>query len=55
MAHTITIDWKLVAALGCTTIGIILATKMTPDMVERVSTHAVDACRDYAVAVKGNC
>ena len=54
MSFVVTLDWKLVVALGGTVVGIIFASKMDADAVERVSTHAVDACKEYAVAVNSN-
>ena len=55
MNFSVTIDWKFVAALGATAVGIIFAVKMEPAAVERVSTHVADACKEYAVAGNGNC
>ena len=31
-------------------VGTIFAVKMDTDAVERVSTHVVDACKEYAIA-----
>jgi hypothetical protein len=50
MNLTVVIDWKFVAALGAATVGIIFATKMNASAAERVSTHVVDACKEYALA-----
>lgn len=50
----VTIDWKFVAALGAAVSGIILASKMDSDAAERVSTHAVDACKECAVAANSS-
>lgn len=55
MNLSITIDWKFVAAFGATALGIILAVKMESEAVERVSIHVADTCKEYAVAVSGNC
>lgn len=55
MYLSVTIDWKFVVALGTTTVGIIFAAKMDSSAVERVSTHAVDAYKEYVIAVSGNC
>jgi len=44
------IDWKFVVSLGVVVIGTIFAVKMDADAAERVSTHAVDACKEYAIA-----
>lgn len=54
MNFSVAIDWKLVAAIGATAVGIIFAVKMESAVVERVSTHIADACKEYAVAVNGN-
>ena len=55
MNFTVTIDWKFVVAFGAAATGIIFATKMDSDAAERVSIHAVDACKAYAVAGNSNC
>lgn len=55
MNKTALIDWKFVAALGAATVGIIFAVKMDAVAVERVSIHAVDAYKEYAIAGNGNC
>ena len=54
MNFVVTIDWKFVVALGASAVGIIFAVKMDADAAERVSTHVVDACKEYAVAGNGN-
>ena len=54
MNFVVTLDWKFVVALGAAIGGIILCAKMEPDAAERVSIHAVDACKEYAIADKGN-
>ena len=50
MNLNVTIDWKLVVALGTTAAAIIFAVKMTDEAAERVSIHAIDACKEYAIA-----
>lgn len=55
MNLTVTIDWKFIVALGTTAVGIIFAIKMDASAAERVSTHAVDAYKEYAIAGNGNC
>ena len=52
MNFVVAIDYKFAVALGATAIGIIFAVKMTPDAVERVSIHVVDACKELAFAVR---
>ena len=54
MSLTVSFDWKVVVALGSAVVGIIFALKMEPDAAERVSTHAVDACKEFAVVGNGN-
>ena len=54
MSFVVTLDWKFVVALGAAVCGIILSAKMEPDAAERVSIHAVDACKEYVVAGNGN-
>ena len=55
MNLNVTIDWKFVVALGTVVVGTMFAVKMDSDAVERVSIHAIDACRDYAVAGNSDC
>lgn len=55
MNLSVTIDWKFVVALGTTAVGVIFAIKMDTFAVESVSTHMVDACKEYAIAVNGSC
>ena len=50
MNLNVTIDWKVVVALGTVTVGIIFAIKMDTDATERVSIHAIDAYKEYAIA-----
>ena len=54
MKFVVTLDWKFVVALGAAIGGIILCAKMEPDAAERVSIHAVDACKGVAVARSSN-
>lgn len=54
MNLNVTIDWKFAVALGGSAIGIIFALKMDSDAAERVSTYAVDACKELMVAGNGN-
>ena len=54
MNFLVTIEWKFVAAIGADVCGIILASKMDCDAAERVSTHAVDACKECAVAANSS-
>ena len=55
MNFIVTIDWKFIVALGVATVGTIFAVKMGPEAAERVSIHAVDACKEYAVATNSDC
>ena len=48
MNFVVTLDWKFVVALGAAVGGVILCAKMEPDAAERVSTHAVDACKELS-------
>lgn len=54
MNVTVTLDWKSFVALGGAVVSVIFALKMDSNAAERVSTHAVDACKEYAVAVTGD-
>ena len=49
MNFVVTIDWKFVVALGVVAIGSIFAAKMDAEAAERVSIHAVDACKELSV------
>ena len=55
MNLNVTIDWKFVVALGTVVVGIIFAVKMDADAAERVSIHAIDACKEYAIAGNSDC
>ena len=55
MSFVVTIDWKFVVALGASAVGTIFAAKMDASAAERVSIHAIDAGKECAVAVNGNC
>lgn len=50
MNLNVTIDWKFVVALGTVVIGSIFALKMDAESAEKVSIHAVDACKECAIA-----
>lgn len=50
MNFVVNIDWKFVVALGTAVCGIILCKKMDRDAAERVSVHAIDTCKEFAVA-----
>ena len=55
MNCTVVLDWKFAAAIGASVVGIIFAVKMNAADAKEVSIHAVDACKEYAVAAIGNC
>ena len=52
MNFNVTVDWKFVGALGVSVVGTIFACKMDSAAAERVSTHAVDAVKEFAMAKK---
>lgn len=54
MNLVVEINWKFVVAVGAVVVGIIFASKMDADAAERVSTKAVDACKELVVAGNGN-
>ncbi len=54
MNLTVILDWKSFIALGGAVALVIFASKMDCAAAERVSTHAVDACKEYAGAVIGD-
>lgn len=51
MNFTVTIDWKLVVALGVSAVGLVFASKMESSAAERVSSRAVDAIKEYAMTL----
>lgn len=55
MNFAVTIDWKFVVALGAATVGTIFAVKMDASAAERVSIQAIEAVKEFAVAVNSNC
>ena len=55
MNCTVTINWQTVLALGAVAVVTIFAVKMDDAAAERVSIHAIDTCKEYAVALNGNC
>ena len=55
MNCTVILDWKFAVALGAAVVGIIFATKMSDTDAKEVSIHAIDACKEYAVAHNDNC
>lgn len=55
MNVNVTIDWKFVVALGVATATTVFALKMDAAAAERVSTIAVGACKELAIAEQGNC
>ena len=55
MNLNVNIDWKFVVAVGVSTAGIIFAVKMDSKSAETALNHMVDAGKDYAIAVSGNC
>ena len=54
MHFVVTLNWKFVVACGAAVSGIILASKLEPDAVERVSIHVIDAYKEVKVAESGN-
>lgn len=55
MDFKVVIDWKLVVALGGTAVAVIFAMKLDAAAVKEVSTHAVDAYKEYAIAKFSKC
>ena len=54
MNCNVTIDWKFMAALGTSVVGICCVSKMNGDSVERVLTDIVNACKELVITEKGN-
>ena len=54
MSCTIIFDWKSLAALGVTAIGLILVIR-DPDAAKEALVHVSDAVKEYAIACQGNC
>ena len=48
------LDWKSFLALGGSVVAVILACKLDAGAAERVSTHAVDAGKELAIARNSN-
>lgn len=55
MNGTVVIDWKFSVALGATAVGITSIVKMNSADVKEVAIHAIDACKELAVALCGDC
>ena len=55
MNLTVILNWKSWAAIGLTALGMYIVSKMDSEAVAQVSIHAVDACKEVAVARNGNC
>ena len=55
MNLNVTIDWKFVVALGTAAACVIFAVKMDGTAAEQVLTHAVDACKECAIAGNSDC
>ncbi|MCI6443549.1 MAG: MFS transporter [Clostridia bacterium] len=53
MNYSVVIDWKFVVACGATAVATIFAVKMNAADAKEVSIHAVDACKEYAMAING--
>lgn len=53
MNFTVIFDWKSVVALGGSVVAILLVLKLDSAAAKDVSTRAVDAYKEYAIAVKG--
>lgn len=51
MNFTVIFDWKSMVALGGSFVAILLVLKFDSTMAKEVSIHAVDACKECAVAV----
>ena len=55
MNLNVIIDWKFIVAVGASTVGIIFAVKMDSESAETAVNHMVDAGKDYAIAISGDC
>lgn len=55
MNHTAVVDWKFTIALGVAAASIIFSSKMTAADAKEVSIHMIDACKEYAIALSGDC
>lgn len=52
MSISIVIDWKFAGALGLTGVLVYLVSKIDPAEAKEAFNHAVDACKEIAVASK---
>ena len=50
MNYTVVLDWRFVVALGVAATGVIFAMSMTSADAKEVMIHAIDTCKEYAVA-----
>ena len=55
MNKPVILDWKFAAALSVPVAVGVLLWKLTPDQAVAVSLKAIDAIRDYAVAINSTC
>lgn len=55
MNCSVVFDWKLAVALGSAVVAVIFAAKMNATDAKEVSIKVIDACKEYAVAITGNC
>ena len=54
MNCSVIIDWRFVVALGAAIGIVVISLKMDSASAERVSIHAIDAYKGYAVAISGD-
>lgn len=54
MNFTVMLDWKSLATLGLTAIGIVLVVK-DPNAAKEALVHVSDAVKECAIACQGNC
>ena len=51
----VTIDYKVVLALGVVAVGTIFALRMEPNAIKEVSIYAIGAARNHAIAIPSAC
>ena len=54
MNFNVIFDWTSLVALGGSVVAILLVVKLDSTEAKDVSTHVVDACKEYAIAINSN-
>lgn len=49
------VDWKFVVATGLAVAGIVFSVKTDAADAKEVLIHGIDACKEWAITVRGCC